>query len=181
MQEVVNAKSVVYYGLDFSKIVLTDPQKYGKDQELMKFFPAWIDDFHKEIVPDIHIKRWLHKGDNFKTELTSVQERFKLVSNSWISFDNHSFGIDTLQEIIHSYQINENEGIGFVIVLENFNKIGEYITAYFTFFNIGSKEILWATKVRGKPGGFGMSAYWAAGIRDATKLYMNKVYFKSVN
>jgi hypothetical protein len=141
-EEVVNAKSVVYYGLDFSRIILTDPNKFGEDQDLRKFFPAWINDFHKEIIPGIHIKRWLRKGDNFDTELTDVQERFKLVPSSWISLDKNSFGIDTLQKIINSYKLKRNEGIGFVIVLENFNKIEEYLTAYFTFFDIHTKEVL---------------------------------------
>lgn len=179
-EDVIDAGSVVYFGLDFSKMVLTNPEKFGEDQELLKYFPAWITYFHQELDPNNHIKRWLRKGDNFEFEYSDVQDRVMLVPQTWIKFNRNSFNIDTLQQVINSYQLKKKEGLGFVINIENFNKSEVYVTAYFTFFDIKSRKILWATKVRATPDAWGMTGYWGSGIRIATKIYFDKVYFKSV-
>jgi len=180
MDQVVNAEGIIYYGLDFSKMVFTDQRKLGQDQRMRKFIPSWIYFFQKEVDPDFYIKKWLRKGDNFESELTEVQEKFNKGMDSWISSNKYSFNTDTLQMVINSYKLTKTEGIGFVINLENFNKEERYLTAYFTFFDIATRQILWATKIRSRPGGHGMTAYWGEGIRDGIKIYMDEVYFKSV-
>jgi hypothetical protein len=177
---VFHAGTIVHYGLDFSRFALTDKRKVGQDQKLRKFIPKWIKSLQKDINPERYITPLHRHGNNFEPEPIEVQDRNKSGQDIWINSESYSINFDTLQNTISSYHLTKNKGIGFVINVENFNKPGDYITCYFTFFDIASRKILWTTKVRSKPGGYGMNEYWANGIRTAFKFFINDVYALSV-
>jgi hypothetical protein len=161
-------------------MVLTDQQKLGQDQKLRKYFVEWIDYIQRTVDPNVFIKKWLRKGDNFETELVDVQTRYNIVPEQWIFAERNIFCKDTLQGITDSYILRKNEGVGFVVNLENFNKEDNYLTAYYTFFDISSRNILWSAEIISFPKGRGMTDYWGYGIRSGIKIFMDKVYFKSV-
>lgn len=50
------------------------------------------------------------------------------------------------------------------------------MSAYFTFFDINTREILWTSKVKGEPGGWGMNGFWSNGLTRTLKVFIDQVY-----
>jgi len=175
INKVINSPSITYYGVDMSILKLTNPEKIGQDEHIRHYLNAWISTFERELPPEEYIAKWLKK-DHFTFEPRDVQKRTELVGEEWIIWEDYSFTIDKLKEIIKSYELKKDDGLGFVINIENFNKPNEYISAYFTFFDIQTREILWASKIKGEPGGWGMNGFWSNGLTNTTKVFIDKNY-----
>ena len=181
IQDVINAKDIVYYGIDFSKTVLTDRSIFLDNEKSRKYYASWIAYFETLIKPEDIVVKLLKKKDNIRYNPVSVQQRYLGFKHKWISASDYSFNIDTLKSVVKSYQLKESSGLGFVINVENFNKESSYLTVYFTFFNISSRDILWSVKIKGKPGGDGVSSTWAEGIYNSLMIYIKKVYEKKTD
>lgn len=171
IKTVAETKSVVFYGMDFSLMRLTDAKKVELDSDLERFFGGWISTFEKLEYVD-HVKKYLHKKE-FVYSPGSVQSRYKLVPEEWCILDDYSFSFDTLQSAIKTYNLKEKEGVGFVINIENFNKRYEKGTMFMTFFDIKTKDVLWSVETWGEPGGMGMSKYWMVSVLHAYSKYIN--------
>jgi len=178
IDKVFDSNNVIYYGVDMSMVKLTNPMKVGQDDYIRHYLYAWIQTFEKELSPYQYIRRWLKKKDGFTFEPEDVQKRAELVDEEWVIRESYSFSIEQLKEIIQSYELKQDNGLGFVINAENFNKSREYMTLYYTFFDINSREILWATKIKGVPGGWGMNGFWSNGLTNSIKIYIDKCYKK---
>ena len=64
-----------------------------------------------------------------------------------------------------------------VIVLVNFNKDREYSMQYVTFFDLETREIVYAVLTTGEAGGSGMGGHWADGVIDGVrKVFVDEVY-----
>jgi hypothetical protein len=173
IKEVAVSNSVVFYGMDFSLMRLTDAKKIDLEEksDLDRFFPGWISLFEKlDYVKEV--KRYLRKSD-FSYSPASVQSRYKFVPKDWVILDDYSINYDTLISVVKDYKLKEKEGLGFVIIIENFNKRQERGTMYMTFFDIAKKEVLWSTQVWGEPGGFGMTKYWLSTVFYGFGKYIN--------
>jgi hypothetical protein len=84
---------------------------------------------------------------------------------------------EDLQTIVQSYVLREKQGIGMVINLVNFNKDKEYALIYVTFFDIETREIMFAAEVTGNAGGSGMTKHWASGVEEAfAKMFIDQIY-----
>ncbi len=177
-ERVFEADSIIYYGVDFSKVRLSNPEKAMQDEELTKFFGAWISWLDDEIPPKKYIARWLKKKERLVYERGIIQERFSLVPNDWVIIEDYSFPIDTVKRTLKTYDLKRKDGVGFVVNAENLNKRGEYVSAYYTFFDIKTREVLWSTKAKGNASSYGMTEHWARGILDGMKEFVDQVYKK---
>ena len=175
MQKVLAANEVTFYGLDFSKAVLSQPDKINYNVRYRKYFVAWISRYEEIVRPETKFSRWIDKEVIY--EPGEVQSLCKK-ERTWIRFDDYDFPIDTLQQIIQNYELSQSNGVGMVVNVVNMNKRREQLIAWFTFFDIQTREILWATKIRGRANGTGMTAHWGEGMINATKRYVDKVYKK---
>lgn len=73
--------------------------------------------------------------------------------------------------------MREKQGIGMVVNVANFNKEREYSLIYVTFFDIATREILFAVEASGKAGGAGMTKHWAEGVSNAFReIFIDQVY-----
>ena len=178
INRVFNSTSLVYYGVDMSMLKLSNPMKIGQDNSVRHYIYAWISTFEKELPPDKYISKWLNMKNGFTFEPEDVQQRAELVDEKWIIRGDYSFSFEQLKEIIKSYDLNQSNGLGFVINAENFNKQHEYMTLYYTFFDIRTREILWTTKIKGVPGGWGMNGFWSNGLTNSLKIFIDKSYKK---
>ena len=115
---VFDAEEIVFYGIDFSNFRLVNPEKHGQENELKKFLTAWMSDFHKSF-PKERVKAILKK--DIERDLQSVQQRYQLLGDKWIVFNDYRFDFDTLKSILKSYELPQNEGLGLVLIIENFN------------------------------------------------------------
>ncbi|MCH2229846.1 MAG: hypothetical protein MK105_05840 [Crocinitomicaceae bacterium] len=158
---VFDAEEIVFYGIDFSNFRLVNPEKHGQENELKKFLTAWMSDFHKSF-PKERVKAILKK--DIERDLQSVQQRYQLLGDKWIVFNDYRFDFDTLKSILKSYELPQNEGLGLVLIIENFNKEAENVMVNYTFFDIKTKEVLWSLKIQSYAGGAGMTNHWANGL-----------------
>jgi hypothetical protein len=173
-----NAEPLFFYGLDFSCLRISDGSKVAKSNEYGKVFPrAWITFVEKEILRNGYIERALRKrAVNYKQdEIISVSLR---VVPDFIIARNYSFPIDTIKNAVKKYELREKSGIGFVFIPENFNKRQEKAMTWFVFFDIRTREVLWATEVGGKCGHAGYTAHWGTGIVEGFKYFVRKIYRK---
>jgi len=64
-----------------------------------------------------------------------------------------------------------------VIIVEFLNRLDRYATGYITFFDIKSREVIWATKMKGLPGGkHGPEEYYGNGIVELYVYFFGKYY-----
>lgn len=90
----------------------------------------------------------------------------------------YSFPLDTIKNAVSKYGLNQKSGIGLVLIPEDFNKPEERSVTWIVFFDIRSRDILWATKVSGHCKHMGYTAHWGSGIVDGFKGFIHHYYNK---
>jgi len=79
-------------------------------------------------------------------------------------------------QAVRSYPLTEKSGTGLVLIPENFSKPEEASTTWVVFFDLETREVLWAVRTTGKCGHLGYTAHWASGIIDGFKRFIRKEY-----
>jgi hypothetical protein len=167
--------SVYYYGVDFSHVRISDGPKVVKGPEYSSVYPrSWIAYVQKEMPPvtvqkKIRANSFLYKQD----EIEGVSA--KVVPDFIIGTD-YAFGVDTLKAAIKKYTVSQVSGTGLVLIPENFNKSQEKAMTWVVFFDIKTRDILWATKAYGKCKHMGYTAHWGSGIVDGFNYFYHHNY-----
>lgn len=175
--EIFYRQDIVFYGFDMTYLKLSNKGKVGDGIIIApKYLPAWNETLTDDLLPIQKISDWMGKSsifvgnsvfDNYNT---SDLQNFVVSSNYCIPFED-------LQKIVRSYVLREKEGLGMVINLENFNKEREYALIYVTFFDIKTREILFAAEVSGEAGGAGMTKHWAVGVENAFReMFIDQIF-----
>jgi len=165
-----------YYGIDCSHLRVTDGEKIPRNQTYRTVYPpAWIGFVEKEMPPDGYIRKALKKNmliyrqDDIRG--ISVQSAADMIINR-----SYSFPADTVVQAVRKYTLSETTGTGLVLIPENFNKPEEQSTTWVVFFDLQSREVLWAVRTKGKCSHMGYTAHWASGIIDGFKRFVKKEY-----
>lgn len=161
---IYDAKSITYYGLDFSNFGLCNPEKVGQEAEIKKFFPAWMADVN-EVFTKSEMEIILKK--DVAKDLQSIQSKYNSIRDNWIGFEPHRIETDKIKEIVKGYTLSQSEGIGLVLIIEHFNKEKEQALVNFTFFDIKTREVLWSIETKGDAVGAGMTNHWSKAIEDS--------------
>lgn len=174
--DVFYRQDLVFYGYDLTYTKLTNPDKIGQSMTLVQeYFNDWNNEFNKEIGIN-NIKRWMDKP-NMLMGTPVFQNYYKRDFNNFVDYGNYCISFEDLQKIINSYVINESQGIGMVINVVNFNKDREYSMQWITFFNIQTREILYAVLTTGEAGGGGMVGHWASGVEKGVReIFIDEIY-----
>jgi len=168
-------ETIYYYGVDFSHVRVSDGAKQFKGPEYSNIYPsAWIAYVEKEMPPvtvqkRIRSRSFLYKQD----EIAGIS--IKVVPDFIIGTD-YAFGVDTLKAAIKKYTVSQSSGTGLVLIPENFNKSQEKAMTWVVFFDIKTREILWATKAYGKCEHMGYTAHWASGVVDGFNYFYHHNY-----
>jgi hypothetical protein len=181
MKSFYMAKTIVWYGWDFSNSRMNDFAKLSEGELMVnKYIPGICERLNKRYPPEL-IEKNLGK-QNFSYDFGSVQKLYqKLNTNEYVVTTSYSFSVDDLKKIIKDYDLPQTEGVGFVINVEELNKTERFVTGYVTFFDIQTKEILWTTKMKGKPGSkYGLAMYWLEGVSELYEYFNGDVYRKSI-
>jgi len=179
----IQAKKVVWYGWDFSKSRMFDINKI-QDAGLIKekFIPAISERLNKRITPD-EIHRKIDK--EVETDLLSIQNLYSTINyKDYITQKDYVFPIDSIKSHVKNYKLPQQDGVGFVIIIELMHKTDRsdrFVTGYVTFFDIKTKELLWVTKMKGLPGSkYGFAMYWIEGIKELYEYFMGHYYSKAI-
>jgi hypothetical protein len=175
--EIYFANNIVYYGFDFTYLKLTNAGKVGKGVDIIqKYFEPMHEELTKEFLPLNSIKKWMKQPAIIMGK--SVFPNYKYRDyHGFVSKQNFCISYMDLQQIVKSYVLRETKGTGMVINLVNFNKEREYALVYVTFFDIETREIIFAVEASGAAGGGGMTKHWAVGVESAVRdIFINQVY-----
>ena len=174
--EVFFRQDIVYYGYDFTYLKLSNPKKMNQSVKLIQeYFNDWNDVLSNRVGFD-QLSKWMNKP-HMLMGTPIFQYYFKRDYNNFVEYGNFCISIDDLQKIINSYVINESQGIGMVINLVNFNKAEEYSMKWVTFFDIATREIMFAVLTTGNAGGGGMVGHWAEGVEVGVRdMFIDEVY-----
>ncbi len=179
--EVFFRQDLVFYGYDLTYLKLSNPKKVGQSMMLIqKYFNDWNNEFNKEVGYN-NLSKWMSKRSMIMgTPVFS--NYYKRDFNNFVEYGNYCISFADLEKIVGSYVLNESQGIGMVINLVNFNKDREYSMAYVTFFDIGSREILFAVLVTGEAGGGGMVGHWATGIEEGVReIFVDEIFKRKLS
>ena len=165
-----------WMGLDFSLFKLTDVKLLGRDDEMLKYIPAWQKVFATDI-PVHTLQRWFWKRNIKDYRLTGQAMYNEHMTSPWITTEPNSINEESITEHLKNYPL-KHSGIGLVFIVENLNKTNRVMSGYFVWFNMTSKEIILAERVSGRPAHGGMSSYWGKSFIPATKLYVDYFYKK---
>lgn len=175
--EIFYRQDLVFYGFDFTYLKLSNSDKLGDGVIIVpKYFEAWNETLTYDYLPIKKISDWMGKPGIFVGNSVFEYHTYADMQN-FVTSVNHCIPFEDLQTIVKSYVLREKEGVGMVVNLVNFNKEREYSLIYVTFFDIKSREIMFAAEVSGKAGGSGMTKHWAAGVENAFReMFIDQIY-----
>jgi len=166
--------SVVYYGVDFSHVLINDAPKIPKSVDYSKVYPAaWIAFVEKELPPMGYVDHALG-FPGFSYQQQEIYEKSIAVSPQFITDHDNNIPPDILKSMIDCYALSESSGLGLVLIPETFSKPRETASTWVVFFDIGSRDILYKTKVFGACSHMGYTAHWASGVVEGFKAFANR-------
>lgn len=149
--DVFGAKTFNFYGYDYTKLRLADATRIGQD--LTKFFPGMSELLLKQFnQKEFEIMFKKGKGNiPFKTTPTDTLNA--RINFGKIATDGPSkIAPDSIASMVKKYELSEKEGIGSVILLECFNRETKTISAYYVFFDISTRAIIYSKYIESRDG-----------------------------
>lgn len=168
-KKVFTGTSIVWFGLDFSKVKLMDGAGIPYPEEVKtKYALAWNNLFLSE--KDKYNLQEFYSKSKVKYDIKGVKEVNSTIdAEELVSYDDYEFDKSTVEEMIKLYPSKNETGIGLVFVVESLSKVENAANTHMTFFDIESREILFHQKMQGQPGGFGQRNFWAGAFYDILK------------
>lgn len=148
---------------EINKLIVTETKKY----QYGNFFKKYI----RQIAQTTDLGRIETLGfDN--VNIDEAIYRARVMDEAGMPTYNKAYKIDDadLARLIKSFNTGSDTGYGVVYVAELLNKedgIGNFIAV---FFDVRTKKIVFADRVAGKAGGFGMRNYWASPLEKIFKM-----------
>ena len=179
--EVFYRQDLVFYGYDMTYVRLTNPRKMGESMQLVqKYFNDWNNEFNKNVSYN-NFKKWMNKP--YMLLGTPVfPNYYKRDFNKFVDYNNYCISFEDLQKVVDSYVIKETSGIGMVINLVDFNKGREYSMQWVTFFDIETREIMYAVLTTGEAGGGGMVGHWAEGVEKGVRdIFIDEIFKRKLS
>ena len=175
--EVYFRNDIVFYGFDLTYLKLTNPAKLGDGVVIVpRHFEEWNKILTDDMLPFRKISDWMRKPTLFLGNSVFPNYRYT-DAQYFVTSVNYCLEFKDIERIVKSYVLREKEGLGMVVNLSNFNKGKEYSHIWVTFFDISTREILFAVEVTGKAGGAGMGKHWAEGVSAAFReMFIDEVY-----
>jgi hypothetical protein len=167
---------VVWLGIDFSQARLIGEEGF-KDPNTIKheLFENWnhlvITEGDKynwaEALQVANLGLALYETDsaNHRTALRTL-------------ITNRSYQLPTeiMDDRVREYGMNGHpEGIGVVIFVESLDKVREQGFCFLTYFDIGTRQVLYRKRLIGKAFGFRIRNYWAGAIYNWLKFTRSRV------
>jgi hypothetical protein len=172
-KDVVAAKEMVWFGLDYSKAVMAGDFTQFKDAGEItatrmrnKYYIGWNDLVMKESkkynLNDFYLKESVVYDLESVNKSNSEADLNHIFSNT---VDESRINSSVIAKMVSKYHSSKT-GIGLVYIVDNYNKSGERGVYWVVFFDIKSKKVLKEDKFVGSVGGFGVKNYWARSILD---------------
>ena len=179
-QKVFLSDKIVFFGYDFSQFKLAEIKRLHEPNQ-KKYIPDWIDFLNQRRNEESYEKRLRKDKVIFDFDYTLESMR-NYNESEMIVISKHILNKDSLQSIIDSvWSKKHTYGVGFIVVVECFEKQTKKASAYFVFFDILSKKILMVDYYARKGAdGYGMANFWGTGMSEIITHYLADVYEKNL-
>ncbi len=174
--DVFFVKEITFYGYDYSHFKLVEGKRMNEN--IIGYASSWIEYMNDEMDEKKLTRKFNKNKVNFEFDYT-INLLYNLDNKKMVSPIKYSIPPDSIQGIINNYKLNEKEGVGFVVIVECFEKKKESASAYFTFFDIATKKILMSDRINNKKGTghvYGMKNFWGVRINKTFEKYISKIY-----
>lgn len=174
---VYTTDTLVYFGLDFSRLYLLNKNKPGEGGKIKEVYaPVWIEKFNEEYNEDRLVKLFDIEHLIYNVDLFQSTQLERAISSKMVRAEQNLIDVETLIRIVSQYQTEGESGIGVSLVVEELSKPDELVSIIFTYFDIETKEILYAVRDFGEAGTYGMELHWRIGLKSAMYEYMLREY-----
>ena len=175
--EVYFREDIIFYGFDFTYLKLSNPAKVGDGFRIVpKYIVAWNKMLTYELLPFDKMADWMRKPYMLNGRSVFPYHQYMDAQN-FVSSVTYCLQFEDIEKIVRGYELREKDGIGMVVNLSNFHKDREYAHIWVTFFDITTREILFAVEATGKAGGMGMTKHWAVGVEEAFRsMFVSQVF-----
>lgn len=179
-KRIFETQEMTFYGYDYSHFKLADAKKFAKSKEdkdnMVSIWTAWL---NKYITQDLLQKRM------FKTKVTmngsvteAINQKYTLADN--LIEERYFLEKKNIPTWIKSYNLTETDGLGFVAIMECYDRNKDKASMYFVFFDIASREILANIPFETKEAdGGGLEEYWGKAAEFNFKKYIADHYKKA--
>jgi len=174
----IQQDKATWFGWDFSHLKITDHNAYG--YMVKNYVPNWLKKLNK-YFPESQIDNRLDKKI-FSADLMTIQNLYQTVDDKFLESPTlYELSVDSIPKIVNKYNLPQKDGAGFVIIVETMNRPQRFVSAYLTFFDIATREVLWTTKMKGLPGGkTGPEVYYRNGLIEVYKYFFSRYYHKRI-
>lgn len=157
--DIKTVQTIYWFGVDLSKARLIEGFNHTY-QTQQNYFIGWNVFLLSE---DVSLENLLYK-EKIISDLSIVDER-----NKNYKYNYYDITPDTVQSIIKQYSYQYDQGIGVVIIVDNFDKPKEKAYAWLTYFDLKSKEVLSTELIMGKTKMGGMVIHWGKALVNIIK------------
>jgi hypothetical protein len=171
LSDVFNEETeITWLGLDFSEMkVIGDKENWG-DKSPVEMYEAWNQlminesskyDIAKALRRDrvkMAVSIAMEHNNNLRLNDADV---FKIEPSP-----SYFLNTENIKKIVASYDFRDNKGIGFMMIMESFDKTATTGKMWATFINLNTKEVLFVQQMAARSGGFGLRNYWASCVHD---------------
>lgn len=141
---VLNADTVVFYGLDFSQAVMEDKDIQERKINPMTAIETWIARFNGEWIrnaDDPYFGKLLRKKIIMAEE--SQQEIYKDRTQQSFELSMVEFTVEDIERLLKDYPYSKKPGVGLSIIVERLESTSDRLRAHFTFFSTDKHQLLW--------------------------------------
>ena len=132
--------------VSWNKLIVAEPKKFSL-QEVFKY-----------------------PGDKYFTNVDDMLERNKAVDVAGNTTDGSTvFDKETVEQSVAKYKLTPKNGVGVVYVVETLHHGAKVLTAWVTFVDLKTQQVLYTERLEGKAAGFGFRNFWAGGIANINK------------
>ena len=126
IQNILIQETVVYFGVDFSKLEIVDAKKVNTEERINKYFAPWLYEFDKLCISHGNLQNTLNKKIKYNRD--NIQMLFKMRTTDYVTFERHPLTIDSVKNQVNNYDLSPiKSGLGFVIIAETFDKTSENV------------------------------------------------------
>ncbi|MCE5320651.1 MAG: hypothetical protein LLF93_06075 [Bacteroidales bacterium] len=183
IEAVLNSPGVVWYGNDVSHSRMLDFKKFEEGEVILKAnMPGILAELEYKYNEEFMKRN--SKKEKVIFDMVSIQDLYKTIlePKEFIISRPYEMTIDDVKSIVANYKLPQKEGLGLVVIVEMFHKPERYVTGYVTFFDIASREVYYATKMKGVAGSkSGFNLYWSNGIKRIMGYFFDGYFRKLGN
>ena len=159
---------ITWLGLDFThmRFIGTAAQweKYGEitNGEIRdKYLPAWndllVNEKDKYLVPDAISRVEVQYAPEVVAKANATIKAGFFESNA---ASYQLLSESEVEKIVSKYDFHNHKGLGMLFIVEGMSKEKKETSAWVTFVDMGTKQVLLTKRVQGKAGGIGFRNFW---------------------